>query len=79
MSNSLSIQSAATLQYADRISAEGITPSATFIMDMTVNHMMVRLQSWSFWESYVTVHCHYFQGNSDPDWYYLLEFHLWFK
>ena len=44
--------------------------------DMTVNHLMVRLQYRSFGECGVCLHCHYSYVNSYPECSYLLRSHV---
>ena len=43
-------------------------PSPTWVLDMTQNHLMVRLQVWSFEKYKVLFYCHYSQVYSDPKW-----------
>ena len=38
------------------------------ILDMTLNYLIVRLHSWSFWECGVLLHCHYSQVHFNPVW-----------
>ena len=38
------------------------------VLDMTLNYLMVRLQSWSFGECAVPLQCHYSQVHSDLEW-----------
>ena len=45
-----------------------VRPSPTRVLDMTLNHPMVRFQLWSFRECGVLLHCHYFQVHSYPGW-----------
>ena len=37
------------------------------ILDMTLNYLIVRLQSWSFGGCGVSLHCYYSQVHSDPE------------
>ena len=55
------------------------TPPSTSVLDMTLNQLMVRLQSWSSGAYRVLLHCLYFQVHSDLEWQYLLGSHLWVK
>ena len=41
------------------------------VRNMTLNHLMVRLQLWRFWECGVLLHYHYSHVHSDPEWLYL--------
>ena len=34
----------------------------------TLNHLMVRLQSWKFGQCGVPIHCYYYQVHSDAEW-----------
>ena len=53
------------------------TPTPTNVLDMKINHLMVRLQPWSFEEYGVPFHCHWFLVHSDME--YMLGSHLWVK
>ena len=46
----------------------GVRPSYswTSALDMTQNHLIVKLHSWSFGECGVPLHCHCTQVHSDP-------------
>ena len=45
----------------------GVIPHRTSVICMTLNQLMVRLQSWYFKEC-KPFHCHYTWVHSDPDW-----------
>ena len=45
----------------------GKTPQ-TIVLDMTLNYLMVRLQSWSFGGCRIHFHCHCSQVHSDSEW-----------
>ena len=62
--------SAGAVEYANCTSAEEKDPpTATMsVLDMTLNHLIVKLQSWSFGECGVPLHCHYSQVHSDSEW-----------
>ena len=48
------------VEYGKYIIAEGYNhPSTTSVLDMTLNHLIARLQSWSFLEYGVPLHCYY--------------------
>ena len=38
------------------------------ILDMTLNYLLMKLQSWSFGRCGVPLHCHYSQVHSDTEW-----------
>ena len=38
------------------------------VLDMIVNNLMARLQSWRFGECRVTLHCYYSQVHLNPEW-----------
>ena len=40
-------------------------PHPISVLDMTLNNLMIRLQSWSVGECRVPLHCHCSQGHSD--------------
>ena len=61
-------QSAGAIEYTDDISAEEQQSAPTSVLDMTLNHLIVRLQSWSFGECRVTFHCYYSQVHSNSEW-----------
>ena len=50
--------SAWTLEYADYYSAVLDLASNEFIFDMTLNHLIIKLQVYSFGEHGVHLHCH---------------------
>ena len=52
------------VEYTDCISV-GIIFPPQWVLDMTLNHLMVRHPSWSFRECGVPLHCHYSQVHSD--------------
>ena len=54
-------------------------PPSMSILDMTLNYLMLRLQSWSSGKCGVPLHCHYSQVHSDLEWWYLLGSHLLIK
>ena len=49
------------------------------VLDMMLNHVIMRLQFWSSGECRVFLHSHYSQVHSDPEWKYLLGSHLRIK
>ena len=51
----------------------GEVNAPTSVPDMTLNHLMLRLLSWSFGERCVRFHCHYSQILG------VLGFHIWNK
>ena len=51
----------------------------TSVYDMTINHLMAWLHSWSFRECRVLLHFHYIQLHSDLEWLYLWVTQLWVK
>ena len=59
--NCSSSQSGGGIKYTDCISAERQDPTPMSVLDMALSHLIVRLQSWSFGECRVLLHCHYFQ------------------
>ena len=42
--------------------------SPTSVLDMKLNHLIVRLQSWKFEECAVSFHCHYSKVHPNPEW-----------
>ena len=46
----------------------GIKPLPMSVLDMTLNNLMVKLQSRRFGEEGVPLHCHCSQVHSDPEW-----------
>ena len=63
------------VEYTDCISAESLDTLPTIVLDMTLNHLIVRLQSWRFKECRVSFHFHYSQVHSDREMLYLLVYH----
>ena len=63
----ISVHSVGAVGYTNCIQAEGLSPPLTNVLDMTLNNLIVRLQSWSFRECWVHFHCHCFQAHSGPD------------
>ena len=58
-----------TVEYTDCISAKGVgnpTPTKKSVLDITLNNLMVRLQSWSFGECKVHFRDHYSLVHFDP-------------
>ena len=51
----------------------------TNVLDMTLNHLIVRLQLSRFGECGVLFHCHCSQVYPDPEWLHLIGFYLWVK
>ena len=43
-------------------------PYTSCVLDMTQNHLMVRLQSLIFEKHGANLHCHCSQLHSDPEW-----------
>ena len=73
-------QSAGAVEHTDCIPEKSVRlpPNECPRYD-TKLYLMVRIQFWNFEECGVTLHCHYSLVHSDPEWYYLLEFHLQIK
>ena len=60
-------QSAGAVEYTDCIYAEGYDPT-NGCPDMTLNHLMVRLQPWRFGGCEVPLHCHDSQVHAGSEW-----------
>ena len=58
--------SAGAVEYTDSISAEGYPPMS--VLDMIQIHLIVKLQSRSFVNYGVLLHCYYSQVHVDPYW-----------
>ena len=56
---------AGAVEYTDYISRTGRTLQMR-VRDMTLNHLIMILQSWRFGECRVPLHCHCSQVHSDP-------------
>ena len=63
-----STQSAEVVEYTECISAGIKPPAPSSVLNMTSNHLMVKLLSWSFWDYGVLLHCHCTQAHSDLEW-----------
>ena len=61
------IQRPYSVEYADCISVDTGKTSLTIVVHLTLKHLMVRVNSWSFGECGVALHCHYSQISSDPE------------
>ena len=46
--------------------------------DMTLNNLMVKLQSWSFGKCGLPLYCYCFPVLSDPDWLHLIKSYLFY-
>ena len=54
------------IEYADCTSVRGkIPPAQTSVLDMALQHLVLRLKSLSFGECVVPLYCYYFQVHSD--------------
>ena len=62
------IQSVEALEYTDCTNTERLEPPTKSVLDMTLNRLMGRFQSWSFGECEPPIHCHYSQVHSDTEW-----------
>ena len=68
-------ESAEDVEYTNCIAAKTHTSNVwprhdtppTCVLDMTLNHLMLRFQSWNFEECGVPLHCHYSQVHADPE------------
>ena len=56
----------------------GKTPPAS-VLNMTLNHLMVRLQPWSSGKSRVSLYCYCSQVHSHPELKHLIKSYLWVK
>ena len=61
--------------------SRGIRPPTplTSVLGMKLNHLIMRLQSWSLREYEVPLHSYYSLVYCNPEWWYLLGSHLWVK
>ena len=55
---------------------QGTNIHPTSVLDMTLNHLVLRLQPWSFREYGVPIHCHCSQVLSNMEWLHLIGFYL---
>ena len=72
-------QSAGAVEYTGRISAEGKNHLSTMSVLLWHWTIWVRLQSRSFRECGVSLHCYYSKVHTDPEWLCMYGSHLWLK
>ena len=56
------------VEYADNISTEGRPHTSKSVLDIILNHLIARLQSWSSVECGALLHCDCSQAHSDLEW-----------